>query len=66
MTNNEIKLGSQHGGGTVFWLSENGTNGLIMASGVRHSCDWDEAVRLAKNYQDLEGHNDWRLPTKMS
>jgi hypothetical protein len=64
--NNSIKLGSQHGGGTVFWLSEDGTNGLIMANQdqAHGGVDWPIAMELAKNYRDPEGHDDWRLPNK--
>jgi len=66
MCDKSIKLGSQHGGGTVFWLNEDGTNGLIMANEdqTRGGVDWNKAMELAKNYRDPDGHDDWRLPNK--
>jgi hypothetical protein len=61
-----VSLGDKFGGGTVFWISEAGNSGLIMANEDQgQETDWFDGMRVAASYRYQEEKNiDWRLPTQ--
>lgn len=61
----KLKLGQKTEGGTIFWINEDHTSGLIMSDEHTNKLlDWDSATKLAKDYKNINGHAGWRLPTK--
>lgn len=53
----ELKIGDKYEGGILFWISEDGKEGLVVEeSNKKGYYTWNEAITF--NY------NNWRLPTK--
>ena len=60
----DLKVGVQHQGGLVAYVSPDGKSGLIVSDKeIGVSVDWESAIKLCNEYKSGK-YNDWYLPTK--